>query len=671
MLVKLHINCLGVPELLAPEGKAVAVPTRKALAILVYLLRTPGGSAPREQLADILWSKVPRERAIQSLRQALKQIRQMETASGCSFLVADKARVTLTAGALVSDFSLILELLKTGSAEAFEAALAMMRGPLLNGYENLDPVFQEWLFIERQRLGADMMSAALKVVEKIAVDEEPERVEAGCMFLLALDSTYEHAHQILIRMYLATNRRAEAQQQLKRCEAELHTHLDAQPDRETYLLFEQAETVPQQVRPVDPLTAMAQIGGGQFADTDRVRQPELSILTFTPSDKIEKRAQTVLDEIRTSLGACRNFDLYESSYRPQANTSELTHVDGGELGSYLLRFRYDEMNRSVYLQLENRTSGQILFNEVVELAHMDDEGRMREMAYQTVNRVRSQIIGGLRKRPSSAPFARWCHAEALLWEFSPSADKKAIPILEELMRSHPTFSVAYAGKASVILKQMLHYPSFGDPPVSSEDALNNAERAVSLDPWQVVNRRMHGWALLQQGYYDDAKRSFLEAARINPFDPTNLMSVAEGLAYVGDVDLAQKTADRAFRLFPVIPRVFYEYLATIHFAAGDFTTAVEFLERAPVDGIFSVATRVAALICADRESEALATLELLKKRTTGLRQDARPGQPEQIGGWLKQINLYKNPQTRMNYRRGADVVREYLLQNWPEARQLQ
>ncbi len=667
MPARLYINCLGTPKVLDDAGTAVAVPTRKALAILVYLLRTPGRLVPREQVADILWSKAPRDKAIQSLRQALRQVRRIEEASGVRFLEADKGHVGLAGSVLVSDFGEVSELLESGGAADFEAALARIRGPLLNGYETLDPVFQDWLTIERQRLLSDYTSSALKVVDTLSLLEEPERVEAGCRFLLGLDSALEHAHQLLIKLYLVSGRKAEAHEQLKRCEAELKAHLDAVPDEETLRLFNThadayVERSSAKTRfAVEPVSAMATATLCHSDRPDLIQLPQLTIASFVDAERLDSRAYTILDDIRSCLGAYRNVQIYENDNETQGTPQKVTYLDAGELGSYLLRFRHDAHLRLIYLQLENRVSGQVLFNEVIEIEQVTDFNRLREATSQTVNRIQSHVIGRLRARVGKQPFSRWCQAEALLCEFSPSADRKAVAILDELQAACPTYSVSYSGKASVGLKQLLHYPDFRTAQTGSKDVLDLAEQGVLLDPWHVFNRRMHGWSLLQSGFYEEARRAFAEAARLNPFDPTNLMSIAEGMAYIGDVEEARRNAERAFSLFPVIPRFFYEYLANIKFSAGDYTSALELLDRAPTDGILSITTRIAAFLCSGRDGEARDTLDLLSRRHAGRFADVTRDRPEEILGWLNRINLYQDPQTRMHYKRGADMVRSYLL----------
>ncbi|WP_417668833.1 BTAD domain-containing putative transcriptional regulator [Roseibium sp.] len=663
---RLYLNILGTPELLDDAGAPAAVSTRKSLALLAYLMRTPERRAPREQIADILWSNAPREKAIQSLRQAVRQLRKIEIATGVTFLEAGKIDLGICDQGLVSDIEQVSAFVASGGAAGLEAATALLRGPFLNGYDSLDTVFSDWLIVERQRITSDLTSKALKAVDGLAAADDTAGVEAGCGVLLSLDGTCEYAHRLLIKTYLATGRQVEAQQQMKRCEAELRAFLDAEPDVETLQLFEQTKgltTKSSNTFVLEPISDIAAVSLHQGSNENAIRLPQLTIMSFGNSDGLEPRALSILDDVRTCLGAYRNIQLYESSFAGLSDGTATTMLDAGdELGSYLLRFRYDDMMASVYLQLENRTSGQVLFNEVIDLNDISGSRQLRETASQTVNRIQSRILGRLRGQAgASLPFSKWCQAEALLCEFSRDADKKAFRILEDVQKAFPTYSVTYAGMASVGLKELLHYPDFNNGPPDPRGILDLAEQSVMLDPWHVFCRRMHGWSLLQCGHQVDAQNTFAEAARLNPFDPVNLMSVAEGLAYLGDVGEAERYADRAFKLLPVVPRFFYEYLANIQFSAGAYDTALDMLNRAPRDGILSITTKVAALMCAGREGEARAALEAMSARHSDWVARAATDYPEEIAGWLNRANLYQDPVTRQNYRTGVEMVRSFLL----------
>ena len=52
---RLTMRLFGGFEVLAGSGRSLAVPTRKAQALLAYLALTPGQAHPRDKLASLLW----------------------------------------------------------------------------------------------------------------------------------------------------------------------------------------------------------------------------------------------------------------------------------------------------------------------------------------------------------------------------------------------------------------------------------------------------------------------------------------------------------------------------------------------------------------------------------------------------------------------------------------
>src|SRR5437867_4212242 len=83
---RLHLILLGGFQARTDAGPAVALPTRKAQALLAYLALPPGRAHPRDKLAALLWGDTAEEQARASLRQALFALRK-----------------ALPAGALVSE----------------------------------------------------------------------------------------------------------------------------------------------------------------------------------------------------------------------------------------------------------------------------------------------------------------------------------------------------------------------------------------------------------------------------------------------------------------------------------------------------------------------------------------------------------------------------------------
>ena len=77
------------------DGAPLALPTRKALALLVYLA-AEGGLHAREKLAALLWPESDRERSRAMLRYTLATLRRaLGDAAGATHITAERDAVGL------------------------------------------------------------------------------------------------------------------------------------------------------------------------------------------------------------------------------------------------------------------------------------------------------------------------------------------------------------------------------------------------------------------------------------------------------------------------------------------------------------------------------------------------------------------------------------------------
>ncbi|MHA7772631.1 BTAD domain-containing putative transcriptional regulator [Roseibium sp. M-1] len=650
--------CLGRPLLLSKGQEPVAVKTRKALAIMGFLSRQSGFSSPREALADLLWSGTDRHKAMQSLRQALRQLKTAENEAGIDVVRSAPGHIQLDPGVFVSDLSRVMDLVERGNAADFREAEDLWRGEFLAGYDDIDTEFSDWLTVERERVSSEVTSAAFKHLNRISTEDGGLQIEAGGRFLLKIDPAMESAHRVLIRLYLGLGQRERAEQQLRACERELKLHLDAEPDEETRALLTQehvsAWTSDAFLRPSEVKSNRIDFSNHE----EVVRLPEISIVSSSLLKKGLNDAVHLREEIVSGLSSFRSFDLYESEYFGDDHFPKATLVKGNELGSYLLRFRHDERSGKIVVQFEDRGNGQIVFNEIVDLSRMNV---ISPVASQIVSRIHMHSTGKLRNPSNTAVFARWCQADALLWDFTPQSDEKALRILDEIERMNSSFSMIYSGRASIIMKRALHFPLMeGALSEGMNNLLNLAERSIMLDPWQAVNQRIYGWTLILSNMPDEARRAFQNAGRLSSADPANLMSVAEGLAFSGDVNEAISTAERAFSLSAFVPRMFYEYLANIFFAAEDYEGAINQIERGSGVGVSGLTTRVAALLCAGREEEALQTLQRYGEHRHELLKSS-PALADDPEGWRKKINFFQVSKARQDFDKGAALVQRFLF----------
>lgn len=147
----LEVRLLGTPEA-AADGHPVAVDTRKAIALLAYLVVE--GSASRDFLATLFWADSSQERARATLRRTLSALR---SATGDA-VEADRNRVALT-GAVTSDLGQVNAELEETTTHGHQSqdvcpacvphlrrATDLYRGDFLEAFSvKASPEFEDWV----------------------------------------------------------------------------------------------------------------------------------------------------------------------------------------------------------------------------------------------------------------------------------------------------------------------------------------------------------------------------------------------------------------------------------------------------------------------------------------------------------------------------------------------
>jgi DNA-binding SARP family transcriptional activator len=275
-------------------GAELALPPKKARALLAYLALHAGRPLPRGALAALLWPEAAEEPARASLRQALASIRRALGERASRVLDADAEQVVLfgvAADAL--DFE---RLAGASDPTALESAAALYAGDLLPGFDVRAPAYDAWLAAERQRL----RRLALDVLDRLAGLREAagdaERAAAAAGRLLALDPLHEPAHRRLMRIYAAQGRHADALRQYAACRAALRRELGVSPDAETERL--QRELLERRREPA--------------AASPAAPAPPSSAPPAPPRDELREVVVLVAD-VANFEALCRELDPEEAS----------------------------------------------------------------------------------------------------------------------------------------------------------------------------------------------------------------------------------------------------------------------------------------------------------------------------------------------------------------------
>src|SRR5262245_24148791 len=132
-------------------ARHVALPLKKAQALLAFLALSPAQRQTRERLAALFWGDTADEHARNSLRQTLFAIRSALVPVAPHVLGSDAAAVWLEPGAAEVDVLAFERFAAQGTDDALARAAALYQGELLDGVVT-EAAFEEWLWPTRERL---------------------------------------------------------------------------------------------------------------------------------------------------------------------------------------------------------------------------------------------------------------------------------------------------------------------------------------------------------------------------------------------------------------------------------------------------------------------------------------------------------------------------------------
>ncbi len=236
----LTARLLGPPEI-ELDGRPLELSAGKARALFSYLLVTRQVHS-RDRLAGFFWPEVRERNALSSLRTALYDVRRsLGDASG--YLFVERTRVAFQTDL---PFELDVALLERASPEhghadvsVLQAAVDVYRGALLEGMSLPDAYdFDDWVFLERERLNNLYLSALVRLGDHLASGGQWEQAVDTARRVLGVDPLREDVHRQLMRFLARAGQRAAALAQYRTCAELLDRELGIAPLKATTELYE-------------------------------------------------------------------------------------------------------------------------------------------------------------------------------------------------------------------------------------------------------------------------------------------------------------------------------------------------------------------------------------------------------------------------------------------------
>jgi DNA-binding SARP family transcriptional activator len=141
--------------------RPLKIRSRKSRAALAYLALSESLEETRERLVGVLWSESEEEKARASLRQTLRDLRQVFADAGFAGLQTEKLSVELDKSCVQLDlWDVLRDAEENRCVHPLLLNNARIAETLLVGFDDLDPSFRVWLLAKRQTLSPPPLSKA-------------------------------------------------------------------------------------------------------------------------------------------------------------------------------------------------------------------------------------------------------------------------------------------------------------------------------------------------------------------------------------------------------------------------------------------------------------------------------------------------------------------------------
>ena len=549
----LRLRLIGPMAAWTLEPLSVLPPGRKTRALLAILALAMPRGVSRARLAEMLWSGRPEEQSRASLRQELHRLQEALAVTGAELLQVNRDQVGLKSGLVWVDTSELFE-----ASHEHPAALVLMDREFLEGMDGIDPVFDQWLAEQRERLRLRARDLAEGLLADIT---DPDMAMMAAQRLLSIDNAHEGAWRALIRSYALRGEHGMAIQAYERCKAALAEHLGASPSPETARLVTQirgGRTAPElprpphaQVRALPPSTMVASAAGG----------PRVGVLP--PRLLGEGRAMLpvaigLADEITGALTRCRWFITVSSAAVQRfARTGEDERTIRAVLGiDYLLDGTLQHAGNRVRIAvrlIDLAAEQDVIWADRFE-GDVDDLFAMQDrLAAEIAARVESAVLAAEGNRAPADPARPTQHLRAvpLMLRFERADFDRAGQLLAEAITSRPDRADIYSWY-SLWHVFALAQGWIQETTENAGRALALAERAQALDPLDA--RGIAHLGLVRSLLFRQPREAlalYERAQLINPNFPEAWGLAAYSHVHLGELDDAERLLAECKRLAPL------------------------------------------------------------------------------------------------------------------------
>lgn len=604
---RLQVAMLGGLNL-SVSGRLMALPHRKARAILAYLAAQGGGPVPRERLADLLWN-TRESQSRGALRTTIYEMRRVVQACGLS--IHDKGGdVALEPGTWELDLKSVLASIAAGEIPAALAADPASINRILAGYEDLADGMRAWIHELRANFQSEFRQAMAVALAATTLPRARRRAVAE--LALRLDPLDEAACRTLMQLAAEDGETSIALRAYNRLYQALDDEMGMEPAEETQALVAAIK--------VGRLVAGHRTPGGDMSAPPQPGPATLAVLPLAVSaPELSSFADGILEGTIHVLSGIGDLFVIARGTAMRYGTGNVDPREvGRELGvSYVLSGRVSDAGGllRVTTELVSTATGVVIRpdrHDVPRAERFAVQDRIAEqMVAALAPTVKEHDLARARRKPPAEQTAYDLMLQGvdLQYALSQTTYDHAGALLEEAIRRDPGFAPAYAHLAT------WHNFRIGQgwSPNRAADAAaaeRLAARALELDRNNAIALAIHGQVCsFHQRNYRLARRYLDRALEAGPSCVMAWTLSSATLSWTGQGAEAVEHARRALALSPRDPFAFFaEHMQSQgHYMAGDFDAAIAMALRVEDSNprlTSNLRTLAAALVAAGQRDQA-------------------------------------------------------------------
>ena len=236
---RMKLCLFGSFRLLRPDGTAIPMTGKRERALLAYLAVHQNSPQPRRKLATLLWGDADDETLLDNLRTCVWSLRKALNDSSRRVVISDNESIGIDAGAFEVDAWDFASLARQGDAASLETAAQLYSGEFLEGLSVDSQDFEAWVRDEVSYFRNIAIDVLDRLAGVLAASGKTEQAIAIGLRAVRLDPLHEKAVRALMRRYAEIGRRTAAFQLYRSLAETLKGEMNAEPEQETRLLFDE------------------------------------------------------------------------------------------------------------------------------------------------------------------------------------------------------------------------------------------------------------------------------------------------------------------------------------------------------------------------------------------------------------------------------------------------